>query len=291
MHDKAKLSTKVPEDIAAKEFRPEEKGLYVYWANDGHESFFDWDWLQARRASPQFSISFWDASVRQNPPMIDYETIMKSDDGVKEWTSLIRKWGFCFVDGCPVSGDATRKLIERIAFIRSTHYDGDGGSSLLVDGFRAAEILRRESPAAYEALCRIKIRGHASGNEDYKFIPERSYPVLTKQEAEPGKENRVLQIRWNNDDRAALDAHDPCEVAAFYAAPRKWVGILRQPNSEYWEQLRPGRPLIFDNWRVLHGRSAFTGQREMCGGYTNMDDFISRWKTLNFSKEQLEVSV
>ena len=157
-----------------------------------------------------------------------------------------------------------------------------------MDGFRAAEILRRESPAAYEALCRIKIRGHASGNEDYKFIPERSYPVLTKQEAEPGKENRVLQIRWNNDDRAALDAHDPCEVAAFYAAPRKWVGILRQPNSEYWEQLRPGRPLskspfeismihyctcsyylVFDNWRVLHGRSAFTGQREMCGGYSS----------------------
>ena len=33
-----------------------------------------------------------------------------------------RKWGFCFIDGCPVSGKATQELIERIAFIRQTHY-------------------------------------------------------------------------------------------------------------------------------------------------------------------------
>jgi len=26
--------------------------------------------------------------------------------------------------------------------------------------------------------------------------------------------------------------------------------------------------LVFDNWRVLHGRSAFTGKRRMCGGYS-----------------------
>ena len=26
--------------------------------------------------------------------------------------------------------------------------------------------------------------------------------------------------------------------------------------------------LVFDNWRVLHGRSAFSGRREMCGGYS-----------------------
>ena len=26
--------------------------------------------------------------------------------------------------------------------------------------------------------------------------------------------------------------------------------------------------LVFDNRRVLHGRSAFSGRREMCGGYS-----------------------
>ena len=53
----------------------------------------------------------------------------------------------------------------------------------------------------------------------------------------------LRKVRWNNDDRAAMLARDPDEVARWYAAARKWVEILRRSESEYWEQLRPGRPL------------------------------------------------
>lgn len=28
--------------------------------------------------------------------------------------------------------------------------------------------------------------------------------------------------------------------------------------------------IVFDNWRVLHGRSAFTGTRRVCGGYSKL---------------------
>jgi trimethyllysine dioxygenase len=58
---------------------------------------------------------------------------------------------------------------------------------------------------------------------------------------------------------------------------------------------------VFDNWRVLHGRSAFTGNRRMCGGYSedtlchmdqadktvNRDDFISRFKMLNWGRDKV----
>ena len=53
----------------------------------------------------------------------------------------------------------------------------------------------------------------------------------------------LRKVRWNNDDRAAMLARDPDEVARWYTAARKWVEILRRPESGYWEQLRPGRPL------------------------------------------------
>ena len=33
-----------------------------------------------------------------------------------------------------------------------SHSEGSGGSSLLVDGFRAASILRTESPKAFDVL-------------------------------------------------------------------------------------------------------------------------------------------
>ena len=106
-----------------------------------------------------------------------------------------------------------------------SHTDGSGGSSLLIDGFKAASTLRLESPEAYSTLCRVKIRGHASGNSNVKFLTEAAYPVL---EAESGA--MLRKVRWNNDDRAAMLARDPDEVARWYAAARKWVEILRRPE-------------------------------------------------------------
>jgi trimethyllysine dioxygenase len=40
--------------------------------------------------------------------------------------------------------------------------------------------------------------------------------------------------------------------------------------------LAPGEALLFDNWRVLHGRAAYTGHRRLCGGYVNREDVESR---------------
>lgn len=145
-----------------------------------------------------------------------------------------------------------------------SHTNGDGGASLLVDGFRAAEILRSESPDAYEDLCRIKINAHSSGNEGISIMPQQPFTVLVKKDgtleepadivqvrwknsdrttlpAHPPED--VFQIRWNNDDRATLPAHNPEDAKRFYAAARKWVGILRRPDSEYWVQLTPGKVL------------------------------------------------
>ena len=47
---------------------------------------------------------------------------MASDEAVGEWLTKIRSFGFCYVNGCPVTPEATKELLERIAFIRNTHY-------------------------------------------------------------------------------------------------------------------------------------------------------------------------
>ncbi|KAL8915736.1 MAG: hypothetical protein Q9172_006712 [Xanthocarpia lactea] len=226
---------------------------------------------------------------------------MRGDEGVREWTGNIRKWGFCFVDGCPITSEETQALIERIAFIRTTHYgalggfgvaggfwrftsdlstkdsaytqlalaahndntyftdpaglqtfhllshtNGGGGTSLLVDGFRAADILREESPEAFQTLCETKIRGHTSGNEGIAIMPEHAFPVITLEDDKYWRTSRVTQIRWNNDDRAAMTGLSWQEVADFYSAARKWVEVLRRPDSEYWVQV--------EDFTLLEGR-------------------------------------
>lgn len=54
----------------------------------------------------------------------------------------------------------------------------------------------------------------------------------------------------------------------WYTAAAKWEEILRSKELEYRFQLRPGTTVIFNNHRVLHGRTAFTGLRRICGGYS-----------------------
>jgi trimethyllysine dioxygenase len=149
---------------------------------------------------------------------------------------------------------------------------------LLVDGFHAAETLRKESPGDFEILRKVKLPWHASGNQGVAIAPDMAYPVI---ETNGGNLHR---IRWNNDDRGVVPTD--IDVDAWYQAARKWDEILKSKKSEFWFQLEPGRvlskyfevvdvhydanlfPPVFDNWRVLHGRSAFEGLRRICGAYS-----------------------
>ncbi|KAJ0288789.1 hypothetical protein COL940_001779 [Colletotrichum noveboracense] len=60
------------------------------------------------------------------PPTIQYnELFPEKDSGIAKLTNTIRERGFAFVDGVPFdTPSATKEVLERIAFIRETHYGG-----------------------------------------------------------------------------------------------------------------------------------------------------------------------
>jgi trimethyllysine dioxygenase len=231
-----------------------------------------------------------------------YEVFLALSNGVQI------KYGFSYVNGCPVSPEKTQELLERIAFIRITHYgtsshllssqmltfkggfydftsdltmkdtaytslaldahtdttyfsdpaglqmfhllshtDGSGGKSLLVDGFRAAKRLKSISKLGYEWLCKTPIMWHASGNEGITITPGKKYPVFTQaDQARTDVKPRLLQVRWNNDDRGVVDmrrGRNGVEAEKWYYAARLWSDILKEEKMQYWAQLEPGRPL------------------------------------------------
>ncbi|PHH60489.1 hypothetical protein CDD81_1620 [Ophiocordyceps australis] len=153
------------------------------------------------------------------------------------------------------------------------------GSSVLADGFMAAQQLQLEAPEEFDILTRVSVPWHCSGNEDVAIAPDRPHPVIHVRQGAYNK------IRWNNSDRGYLA---PGKTSAqWYKAARKWEAMLERPSNQFWFKLEPGRVLIFDNWRVLHGRSAFEGLRRICGGYINRDDFVSRWSLTNHPRQQV----
>ncbi|KAL1301699.1 hypothetical protein AAFC00_005908 [Neodothiora populina] len=163
-----------------------------------------------------------------------------------------------------------------------SHTNGSGGESLLVDGFAAAAQLYEEDMEAYRILSTVRIWSHASGNEDVSIQPYTCFPVLSHDPVM----GHLVMVRWNDDDRAGIEAEGE-EVDKWYEAASRFNRILNDSKNQYWSQLEPGVPLIFDNWRVLHGRGQFTGKRRMSGGYINRDDFISKLKLSNMTRDQV----
>ncbi|PFH59306.1 hypothetical protein XA68_12569 [Ophiocordyceps unilateralis] len=154
-----------------------------------------------------------------------------------------------------------------------------GGETILVDGFFVAHRQRMEFRSHFDLLQRAPVRWHASGNADVAVIPDKDYPII-------GTHLGVLQqIRWNMADRGflSLDVH----AGKMIGAMRSWDSIMRRPENKYQFQLAPGRVLLMDNWRILHGRTAFTGDRRICGAYISRDDFVSKWKLTNFDRKEV----
>lgn len=82
-----------------------------------------------------------------------------------------------------------------------SHTDGSGGESTLVDGFEAARKLFCQHQDAYRCLSRIGVYGHASGNDGISIQPAEAYPVLNHH----SQIGSLMQVRWNNADRAGLN--------------------------------------------------------------------------------------
>ena len=187
--------------------------------------------------------------------------------------------------------------------------DPAGGHSLLVDGFAVAARLRAEHPATFAFFAAHELRFHHTERHTHVHQWRRVFELDDAGE--------VARVTWNNDDRAPLvprryaglwataaglraggggdggggggGSAPPSAVAGgalivrdFYAHLPVLLRALRDPLYQLWLPLRPGSLLLFDNTRVLHGRSAIDPRsaRVLAGCYIAQQDWQGRWRAL-----------
>lgn len=329
----------ISEDIHPSAVTIKDRNVEIVWeTKDKHVSQFSTDWIVLHSYDPvlvsnkteEIQRKLWDSdTIRKNWPAVEFKDVIDSDKGVADWVLKIYQYGFCMVDSVPANPEDTQKLIERLSYIKPTHYggfwdftadlskndtaytdlyiashsdgtywsdtpglqlfhmlhhDGEGGENMLVDAFKAAEVLKKESPESYEVLSNTFIPAHSAGEEEVCITPTMPLPVFTHH----NQTHELVQVRWNNCDRSIMDQwQHPGDVLKFYKAIRLWNDILTRKEFEIIIKLKPGECLMFDNWRVLHGRVGFTGNRRMCGAYINRDDYISRLRLLNLGRPEV----
>jgi trimethyllysine dioxygenase len=256
--------------------------------------------------------------IARRIPSVAYAAFMSDEAAVKEFLEQVAQVGFSFVEGVPGTPQATQAVAARIAYTRQTifggywdftanlehkdtaytsmaigpHTDGTysldapgyqmfhclaaectGGENVLIDGFRIAEIMRRDAPADFQLLTEVAIPGqYIDEGRGIHLMARR--PLFRLDDS-----GKVVQVSYNNYDRAPL-ALPPVRQRAFYRALATFNSLCNEPSLQHRRRLLPGSVLLFDNWRVLHARDAYTGYRRLAGVYLNREDVESRLRFL-----------
>jgi trimethyllysine dioxygenase len=150
-------------------------------------------------------------------------------------------------------------------------FDGRGGESTLVDGFKVAAQIRESDPSAFEVLASVKVPAQYLGDGVHL---KAEHPIIGLD-----GNGALAQIAYNNYDRAPFALAGP-RMAAFYRALKLFNQLINDPTNEISMRLAPGTALLFDNGRTLHGRRAYQGYRRLCGAYLNREDFDSKLRVL-----------
>ena len=144
----------------------------------------------------------------------------------------------------------------------------EGGGSVLVDGFEAAERLRVEDPRAFTTLTTTPVRFRFHGGA-VDLQAQRTVIEL-------GADGRVTAVNVNH---RSMEAPAPGPgVGEFYRAYLRFHHLLAEPALAFELTLAAGELIVFDNRRVLHARTAFdtSSARHLQGCYIDIDALRSR---------------
>ena len=169
-----------------------------------------------------------------------------------------------------------RDPVPTLQILYCLENSAEGGESLVVDGFAAAERLREESPRGFDLLSRYSARFEYRGSGGVHLFSRR--PMI-----EVSADGELTAIRFNNRSTAPLTDIPYDDMADYYAAYRLFGDIIEEPSMAVTFKLEPGESFIVDNTRVLHGRTGYAatgGSRWLQGCYADKDGLLSTLSVL-----------
>jgi len=157
----------------------------------------------------------------------------------------------------------------------------NGGHSTLVDGFEAVRRLRETHPDDIDLLASTPIRtqrldrAHNSNGASKWYVSR--LPFLRLDE-----DGDIAGIRLNERQISPLDI-DEDWIGPVYAALKRLFAILYDPDLMLTFPLKAGEGLVFNNQRLLHGRTSYVAEgpaRSVLTSSVDLEDFYSTHRLL-----------
>jgi gamma-butyrobetaine dioxygenase len=318
LHDPSDL----PLDLAVVHVAELEGGRFEVRFSDDHATVYDGAALAREIALPPGDhdlppVRAWTGELVDLPRFVWDEA---PDDATRlAWVSAFLEYGFVVFSGVPSTDRSVIRVGEAFGHVRVTNFgdlfdvrsvpnandlaytalelgahtdnpyrtpvpgvqllhclvnETSGGLSTLVDGLAVAGALRERDPEAFEVLTTTPVR--------FRFRDRETELVASAPPIELDVTGAIRGIHMSPRlDYVPLMAPD--RLGAYYRARKLFDHMLRDPAFEIRFLLDDGDLVMFDNVRLLHGRTSFDpaeGLRHLQGCYIDVDGPRSLYRVL-----------
>ena len=166
-----------------------------------------------------------------------------------------------------------RDPVPTVQLLHCLESSTEGGDSILVDGFKAASILRDENEENFQTL--------TSNWINYRFTDSTNDLRSRVPMIELNDNHEIIKVRYNSRSIDTINVPKD-KMRSFYMAYCHWSEVIERDELKIQFKLSEGDLLLFDNTRVMHARTKFskTGRRHLQGAYTDLDGLFSLLNTL-----------
>ena len=174
----------------------------------------------------------------------------------------------------PHTDNPYRNPVPCIQILHCIENNVQGGLSTLVDGFTVTEKLKKDFPKYYKILREVKVR--------FQFVDQNVVLEDWAEMIRVDQNGEFKQVRFSPRlDFVPLLDLDKLEL--YYNARKKISELYNSDKYRIQFKLSPGDLLMMDNYRLLHGRTAYDsneGDRFLQGCYIDFDSSDGKLKHL-----------
>ena len=305
--------------IKKAEISDQGNSLTILWSDMDKPIKYSYNFLKENSYNYKSEITkckLWLKNEVDDKIFINFDKV-NSKDGFKLFLKKLYDFGFCVVTNCKTDMSSVETIANKIGYVRQSifgglwsfesdknmadsaytqdelrphtdstysndapglqlllccEYEANGGESIMVDGFKIAETIKKENKEFFDILSKIEVIGQYKGDGVYLKAQRPVFRLNNDEE--------ILQVSFNNYDRAPFRFKNDLTLK-FYESIKKFDLLANSKEYQWRHILKPGELLIFNNWRILHGRGSFKGKRKISGCYINKEDFDSSCRTYN----------